>query len=442
MFRHQKIARAALLLPLSASLVFFSGGLLRGEDLPTKPLKVIPPSSSAAADPFSGREKDKGENMDSRQRHSGMTGRENMDPPRRMTRKGKPILVGLRVNVEQVTLHSSEKIGYETLVKRGKGQLNKGDIRLSAKGGVVLADGKPLDKKVRFESETDGVFLELNDKGFRGRIIARAGDNKLTLINELDVDDYLKGVLPREVGVQWPLESLRAQAVASRTYLASHLNKHSSEGFDLCSDVHCQVYGGMAKEHPATNQAVDDTYEEILVYQGKPIAAYFHSNCGGSTEQVGFVWGLKNEDYLPRRKCGFGPGDPRYNWTTTLHDDQILSALRKSTKVRGDRLRAVYIKKKSPSGRAQTVTVTTDEGAFDLSGNEFRIALNPEVIRSTLWLRLSRKSGAYVFKGRGWGHGVGMCQWGAKGQGAKGRGYVEILKFYYPHARLQLWHRK
>jgi stage II sporulation protein D len=119
----------------------------------------------------------------------------------------------------------------------------------------------------------------------------------------------------------------------------------------------------------------------------------------------------------------------------------MLAKLKKSTKVKGSELKKFHVKAKSPSGRAQFVTVTTDAGTFQLSGNEFRIAMDPEKIRSTLWLEVRRSGKSYIFTGRGWGHGVGMCQWGAKGQAEQGRDYREILGFYYPHSTLTRWSR-
>ena len=352
----------------------------------------------------------------------------------------KPILVGIKIKVKEITLESSSRIRVEDMETRSESMLEAGSHRVSGQGRVIV-DGYSRHKKIRLTPADPEVFLQVNGRGYRGSLIVKAADDKITVIDELSVDDYLKGVLPREVGVLWSQESLRAQAVASRTYLASHLGKHAGEGFDLCSDVDCQVYGGMLKEHPNTSEAVDFTHGEILTYDGKPIKAFFHSNCGGSTEKASRVWGIKDEPYLPRKKCGTGTGDPRYRWRVLLQDAEILRLLVKSTKVRGTQLKSIKVKLKSPSARAQFITVSTNEGPFVLSGNEFRIALNPEVIRSTLWTKMSKRKGAYLFEGRGWGHGIGLCQWGAKGMGEKGKTYRQILEFYYPHAALQRWNR-
>jgi stage II sporulation protein D len=362
--------------------------------------------------------------------------------PKAVIEAQRKVLIGLRVEVNEASVSSDGPLQIINMSRGSEEMWPHGRYSLLVRDGNVLVEGKPFGTKVKFVSADPECLLQSNGQTYRGAFIVKAAeDSKITLINELGIDDYLKGVLPREVVISWPQQSLRVQAVASRTYLASHLGHHASQGFDLCSDVHCQVYGGTAKEHPKTSEAVDATNGEILVYNGKPMGAFFHSNCGGSTEEIAYVWGQTNVPYLPRKKCGYGTADPRYHWKLSLNDSDILAALKNKTKVKGNTLKSLRVKKKSPSGRAQFVTVTTDQGAFDLSGNEFRIALNPEKIRSTLWTRLDRHKNAYSFEGRGWGHGIGMCQWGAKGQAEQGRDYREILNFYYPHTSLVLWSR-
>jgi stage II sporulation protein D len=220
------------------------------------------------------------------------------------------------------------------------------------------------------------------------------------------------------------------------------LGKHGDKGFDLCSDVDCQVYGGMTKEHPKTNAAVDDTRGEILVYDGKPIGAFFYAVCGGSTERIKAVWGNDDQPYLPQKKCPYCRENPRYTWKLTVHDDDILKALLKAGLVKGDRLLNVSVKRKSRSARVEFVSVKTNEGTFEMRGNAFRIAMNPEKIRSTLWTYFRRRDGnIYEFEGKGWGHGVGLCQWGAKGQAEHGRTYRQILSYYYPGADIAQWKR-
>ena len=352
------------------------------------------------------------------------------------------VRIGIRVEVKEVTVGSLGAMKVIDLATNKKERWPPGRYLFTSEDGKLRFDGRAVGTKWRFESEDADKFLECAGLGYRGALVVRSVEgDRVTVVNELSIDDYLKGVLPREVIVTWPDQALRVQAVASRTYLASHLGSHSKQGFDLCSEVHCQVYGGMAKEHPKTNDAVESTRDQVLVYGGKPISAFFHSHCGGSTEQVQPVWGPANKPYLPRKKCGYCKANPRYTWSLSLRGEEILSALRAKTAVKGAKLKTLRVKKKSMSGRTQTITVVTDAGTYDLSGNEFRIALHPEKIRSTLWTEFKRHGDGYQFQGKGWGHGVGMCQWGAKGQAEAGRDYRDILDFYYPHSELRKWSR-
>ncbi len=349
------------------------------------------------------------------------------------------VKIGLRMGIEEIKISCGGGMRVKDLDRKPNQEWASGTYRFTIKDSMLLEGGVQRGKNVLISALEDGFPIEVNGRPYRGDILLRVINGKFNVINELSVDDYLKGVLPREVGVSWSIESLKAQAVASRTYLVSHLGQHGQQGFDLCSDVHCQVYGGREKEHPATNTAVDETRGEILVWNGKPIQAFFHSNCGGATEAVEYVWGLNSQPYLVKKKCHFGTEDPRYHWKKIYANNDILKALKAKTKVAGSELHSVKIHAKSPSGRASKVAVKTDQGTYILSGNEFRIALNPEIIRSMLWTRLEKLKDAYCVEGRGWGHGVGLCQWGAKGQAENGRTYRKILDFYYPGCDLAVW---
>lgn len=352
----------------------------------------------------------------------------------------KTVKIGLREAATKVSLQCEGDFLVRDVPALSEKKWPKGDYLITVKSGRIVIAGKSFGDEVRFIPTSEAFPLQSNRATYRGTLIARVdGGTRVTLINELTVDDYLKGVLPREVVPAWAEESLKAQAVASRTYLVSHLGRHNSNGFDLCSDVHCQVYGGVDREHPRTTAAVAATEGEILVHAGKPISAFFHSNCGGQTERPGPVWGMADTPYLPSKACRYGGQDPRYVWSLVLSDDEIMTALKRSTDVRGDVLESISVKSKSTSGRAAFVTVETDRGRFTVNGNKFRLALHPGRLRSTLWTRMTRTRRGYRFEGRGWGHGVGMCQWGAKGQADLNRSYRTILSFYYPGSTLTLW---
>lgn len=354
--------------------------------------------------------------------------------------KLKTVRIGIRERASKASLRCAGPLTVVRLDSNRSEEWPPGFYLITVAGGQISVKGKRLGRKVRFRSVSRAHPLLSNQKKYRGSFLALVSKStKFNLIDELSVDDYLKGVLPREVIVSWPLESLKAQAVASRTYLASHMGRHRKEGFDLCATIHCQVYGGMEGEDPRTNKAVNETAGQILVHGGKPIGAFFHSNCGGQTEQILPVWGTPNRPYLPSVKCPYGTEDPHYEWLREFTRSEMIDLLRKQTPVSGSVLKSFRIKSKSESGRAAVVEVETDRGRYPLSGNAFRMALNPGRMRSTLWTDVRKTRTGYLFKGRGWGHGVGMCQWGAKGLAELGRTYKQILRFYYPNTAIHVW---
>ncbi|OVE77421.1 hypothetical protein BVX98_02655 [bacterium F11] len=348
------------------------------------------------------------------------------------------VLVGLKVNVPEMGISCKGSFSVKDLTTGFVKELKEEKIQISARSFGIVLNGKSFGRKVVISPRNSTEYISFGSRKVRGKLKAIAShESKVTIVNELDLDAYLKGVLPREVIVTWPKEALKAQAVASRTYLISHLGRHKKEGFDVCSDVHCQVYGGVNREHPQTSKAVEETRGEILEYNGKPIQSFFHACCGGHTEKVGAVWGSQNKPYLPAKRCGYGKAAPWYNWSLNMSNGEILSLLKKPRLVKGSQLKSIKVKTKSKSARAEVITVTTEKGSFNVSGNAFRLALHPEKIRSTLWTNLSKKKNGYHFEGRGWGHGVGLCQWGARGQALQNLSYKKILGFYYPEAKLK-----
>jgi len=353
------------------------------------------------------------------------------------------VRIGVRTDVSEVTISSESDL----IAKEAKsGTLERWPAKsrhFTVSKGILRIGEKAVSGSWRLSPADAGATITVGNYFYRGTIIIKpTGDGKLTVINECDIDDYLKGVLPREAVPTWHEEALKAQAVASRTYLASHLARHTEHGYDLCSDVHCQVYGGATKEHPRCNAAVDATKGQILIFDGKPIGAFFSANCGGFTEGIQVVWGTPDRPYLRSRRCTWGTEARWYEWRLTTNNTEMMNALRAKGLVKGNELRSISVTKKGPSGRAATMAVLTDAGTFTMLGNDFRIALHPEKIRSTLFTKIAKLQGGYLFTGRGWGHGVGMCQWGAKGQAEQGKEYREILAYYYQETNLAIWSRQ
>jgi stage II sporulation protein D len=281
--------------------------------------------------------------------------------------------------------------------------------------------------------------LSLNGHHYRGALVFHPlGSGRYDVVEFVDMDAYLYGVLPREVDPVWPLDSLKAQAIVSRTYAIYSKGVATSERFDVSNSVLDQVYGGQNVEAPESNRAVDDTRGEVLLdADHKPVQAFFHSSCGGYTELPANVWkSSEAQDVFGIVSDGsYCTDDPHYKWQLTISYGAIRERLRRAG-VRVREIQSVAIGQKSSSGRAITFNLKTAHGTVEVWGNKFRLALGPETLRSTLIVNLKAGKRTVFFEGRGWGHGVGLCQWGARGRALAGQNYTKILEAYYPKAKL------
>ncbi len=320
---------------------------------------------------------------------------------------------------------------------------------------AVRADGVPTVWKdlLRARPVGDGL-LSLDAKPYRGEIVFLATDSGVAAINALPIDDYLMGVVPLEMGARAASDSaaVQAQAVTARSYAFIHLTP--ARPYDVTAGTLDQLYGGVAAENAVASQAVDATRGVVLRYGGRIVNAPYHSTCGGSTTASSEVWRSEDEPYL-RSVSDRIPGTerfycdiaPRFSWTRRI-DAQTLNAAVAQYMGRYARVpstgagsvRGVTIASHTPSGRVGTITVSTDRGNFTLRGNDIRYVLRApgdEILNST-YFSLDQSSASdgslvqLVIRGFGYGHGVGMCQWGAIGRARAGQDFRAILRAYYP----------
>ncbi len=269
--------------------------------------------------------------------------------------------------------------------------------------------------------------LSLNGRKYRGRFEIRNHLGKMLVINLVSMDDYLKSVVPSEIPNNWPVESLKAQAVAARTYALFHMQKKSSDLYDLESCTNSQVYKGIASENEATSKAVDETRDMVITYNYEPIQAYFHSTCGGKTTDSRYVWSGDGVPYLKSVNCNYCSDSKHYNWSYTLSLYELNYAMRNKFPSVG-KIQNISFKKKD--GRVVDVRIRHENGVAAMTGNEFRLLMDPKKIKSLLFESKVDNNGLRI-EGHGWGHGVGMCQWGARGMALTGKNFKEILTFYY-----------
>lgn len=279
--------------------------------------------------------------------------------------------------------------------------------------------------------------LALDGRRYRGALELRHKGGGLTAVNIVPVDDYLRSVVPEEMPVDWPAEAIKAQSVAARSFALASRGRHASEGYDLCTTTHCQLYTGTAAEKAVSNAAIKATRGEVLTYGGKPIEALFHTDSGGMTENSEDVWG-SHVSYLRAAKDTPAKTMP---WTKTISRADLERKLAAKGhdigKVRSIALSPLVIgraaKDRTASGRVKTMTVKGTKGTATLSGTTWRSLLG---LKSTLFDAKLTKD-AVTFTGYGSGHGLGISQWGAERMAAKGASYAEILHHYYTGTKLQ-----
>jgi stage II sporulation protein D len=252
----------------------------------------------------------------------------------------------------------------------------------------------------------------------------------LAVINELPLEDYVVGVLIAEVGDRWPAEALRAQAIAARTYAAHHRRIAAGKLYHLVASTAHQQYAGLAPAGSPARSAVLETAGQVLRWEGAVFPAFYHTESGGYTEDPRAVFAAPNMPALRPVVCPFSVGSPHYYWTLDLSVADLTERLRRGG-VDVGRITGVEVAERTLSLRATAVTVRGTRGAARLRGNDFRRLVGYDALKSTLFA-VAVDGERASFAGRGYGHGVGLCQWGAKAMAEQGYTAAQILEFYYP----------
>jgi len=373
------------------------------------------------------------------------------------------IRVGIEVGTPSAVIMSTSGLRVrdgasgEELVSAGEEILR---FEPSAGGASLVQPAGRIDQALPsfiVEPLDHGADVVIAGKTYRGAAEVVADRSRgLIVINRLGLEDYLLGVVPAEIGRRTPEEfaAVRAQAVAARTYTISHLGRRDSLGFDLFATVEDQVYGGLEVERKDVERAINDTRGEILVFDGQPVSAFYHSTCGGQTATREEVWGEPNLPYLRSVRDAGGGEDycaisPRYRWRESWTADEMNGFVRAELASRlgvspssVGRISGIRVLSRTEGDRVDQLEVEASGGRYVLRKNEIRWVLQPaegRILGSTDFaVRQGRlENGEIVVEGRGFGHGIGMCQWGAIGRARAGHGYREILAAYYQDVAVQ-----
>lgn len=303
-----------------------------------------------------------------------------------------------------------------------------------------------------------GSLIKWNDKRYRGELVISKADSGALVVNLVTMDSYLRGVVPLEIGTRTPAEfaAVQVQAIAARTYSYTRLT--TSRAFDMYATVQDQVYGGVDAEKAQTDSAILTTRDVVIAYAGRPINAYYSSTCGGSTAGATEVWNDRPDEPYLRPVSDRIPGtdrfycdpSPRFSWTQTWDKAALRSVLEKylanytnAPRTGLGRIVSITEQGRTASDRIAALRITTDAGTYTLRGNDTRFVLrNPQgsILNSTYFRHVTTTDNGEVSSltvtGRGFGHGIGMCQWGAIGRARAGQDFRTILETYYPGTRV------
>ncbi len=345
--------------------------------------------------------------------------------------------VGIEESVSQVTVGSSTR----ALVRDSAGR-NLGEI--AAMNAFVA---QPLNGKVKVDrwqstqiwiEPTAGGYVFIGDRWYRGRTRVVPTAKGLTAVNYVDLEQYLYSVLGGEMFPSWPIEALKAQAVAARSYALYQRQSTANRLYDVGDTTGWQVYKGILDEAASTQAAVNATAGQVLIHQGRIIEAVFHSASGGHTENVENVWTRP----LPYLKAvpDFDQGSPEYEWVKTFSRSEL------SARITGvGNITSMETAQTTPHGRVRTMRIVGDAGTRTMTGDALRNALG---LKSTKFTVLSDYAAAstkgqgqanpttFKINGGGYGHGLGLSQWGAHNLAQKGTGYQQIVLHYYKNTIL------
>ena len=333
-------------------------------------------------------------------------------------------------------------------------------VRLAGNAVTIRGSGRELHKAPVISLTYGGSgSIYINGKPYRGNFTFRATQGGLITINDIEIDDYLKGVLPAEMGYLRPdqYEAYLVQAIASRSYSLSKLEEKKMEMYDLRATIMDQVYRGVQGEHPEASRAVDETRGLVILFEGSPARTYYSSCCGGHTAdiRVGWPWkspaaflvGVRDTKDAEKGKSFCQRSQHfrwRVHWSGRTLERILAKTLPREIGIKPatvGKLENIDVRGVSPDGRVKAIEIVTDRGRHLVEGDRIRWILLPKpgsdaILKSTMFKLDVKRSGGRVsavnLVGGGNGHGIGMCQTGAIRMAEKGYSYEEILAHYYP----------
>lgn len=281
-------------------------------------------------------------------------------------------------------------------------------------------------------------FLEQYKGKYRGQLSLVRWNKKYLVINTMDVEEYLFGVVGKEMGNNWPFEALKAQAVCSRTllYYYKEIASKKNQPFDVSDTIYHQVYGGVFSENENIIKAVEETASQVLTGHNNRngyniVPPFFHACCGGHTNSASDIWGGKF-DLVEGVNDPYCVDTPFFAWSRTFTRDDLKSIV-------GLEISSIRIISFNRSGRVSQIELQGIWGKKIISADNLRMmtvnnstTFNSKKSLPSTMFTITQKGNNFIFDGKGYGHGVGLCQWGARKMAEQEKDYIEILKHYFP----------
>ena len=348
------------------------------------------------------------------------------------------IRVGLTSSAESLSISRPDP--YSVRLPTGKKFKAKGKVTIRLEGDkIVLNTRRVTTNRLLIEGSSPGAYhVRIESEGgkvwnLRGPVEIQKMPSGLAVINWIELEEYVAGVVSGEVSSSWPIESLKAQAVAARTYVLYKKNENEDQPFDVVASVQDQVYHGHAARAESVQRAVDQTQGQVLTYDRRPIFSAYSSTAAGPTEDALYVWAL-DLPYLKGVECPFDDQAPRYDWRASFSWEYLEKRLRKEGYNVG-KVATITPYTFTPSGRVDRVRLLHSRGEIILRGQDLRRIVGYSKIFSTQFTIESLGKDVVVV-GHGAGHAVGMCQWGMREMAKLGYDYRSILQHYYPGTTL------
>jgi len=322
---------------------------------------------------------------------------------------------------------------------------SQGDFRARfnyAGSGKISIDNRWKVSNSIWISGDDSIMVirkgKQDGRRYRGRLELKPYNGGFYVINHIPIEKYLEGVLNAEISTDWDLDVVQAQAIISRTFALFKREQRLKKAWHVTAGQNDQVYLGENISDHRSRVAIDNTKGVVVNYRGKLAQTYYHSNCGGVTEDPANVWQF-SLPYLKVKSVPYGQKDPRYFWDHSLTYKELRRIASKAG-ISAKKINTLYIEKRTKSHRVASIIFSNGKQSFRVEANQFRKLAGYSNIQSLLFDTIQTPQG-YSFQGTGNGHGVGLCQWAAKEMADIGYRFDDILKFFYTDTNIQIYNR-